>query len=434
MAKFLTYEDRLEIESGLKEDLSFTELGIKLERNRTTIAKEIKLYSQEQCSGYSVYPYNTCKYRKNCKRKKVCGTKECKHPLTTVCKQCERICNRYCEQFEEEVCTSRFKTPYVCNGCTEVRKCTLTKSIYDALEAHRKATDKISKSRSGILTTEGEIARLNEILVPLIKQGQSIHQIYLNNKDELMCSEKTLYNYVDGCLFDIRNIDLPRKVKYRPRYKKPELKVDRGCRVGRNYHDYEVHMEQYPDTAEVQMDSVIGVKGGKVLLTIYFVNVNLMIAFLREANTSKSVIEVYEQLYQLLGMIEFKRLFPIILTDNGSEFSNPKSIENGPDGNGFKRTQIYYCNPSAPYQKAEIEVGHEFIRRIVPKGKSVDNLTQEDIELMMNHINSYKRKKLNGKSPYEAFCFYYGEDLAHKIGCYEVAANCINLTPRLLQK
>ena len=58
----------------------------------------------------------------------------------------------------------------------------------------------------------GEIARLNEILVPLVKQGQSIHQIYLNNKDELMCSEKTLYNYVDGCLFDIRNIDLPRKV------------------------------------------------------------------------------------------------------------------------------------------------------------------------------------------------------------------------------
>lgn len=78
---------------------------------------------------------------------------------------------------------------------------------------------KISESRSGILATEGELARLNAILVPLVKQGQSIHQIYLTHKDELMCSEKTLYNYVDGCLFDIRNIDLPRKVKYRPRYK-----------------------------------------------------------------------------------------------------------------------------------------------------------------------------------------------------------------------
>lgn len=105
----------------------------------------------------------------------------------------------------------------MCNGCREVKKCTLTKTIYDALEAQRKASAKISESRSGILSTEGEIARLNEILVPLAKQGQSLHQIYLNNKDELICSEKTLYNYVDGCLFDIRNIDLPRKVKYRPR-------------------------------------------------------------------------------------------------------------------------------------------------------------------------------------------------------------------------
>ena len=53
---------------------------------------------------------------------------------------------------------------------------------------------------------------------------------------------------------------------------------------------------------------------------------------------------------------------------------------------------------------------------------------------MMDHINSYRRKKLNGKSPYEAFCFYYGKDLADKLGCQEVAANSINLTPGLLKK
>lgn len=434
MAKFLTYEDRLEIELGLREHLSFTEIGAKLSRDRTTISKEVRLYSIEQCTGYSIFPHNTCKYRKECKMKKVCGTNDCKHPLVTACKQCEQICNRYCEHFEEEICINRFKSPYVCNGCGTLKKCTLTKTVYEALEAQRQATDKISQSRSGILSTEGEIARMNEILVPLIKQGQSIHQIYLNRKNELMCSEKTLYNYVDGCLFDIRNIDLPRKVKYRTRYKKPEMKVDRGCRIGRNYHDYEVYMEKYPDTAEVQMDSVIGTKGGKVLLTIYFVNVCLMIAFIRDANTSKSVIDIYESLYQRLGGVEFRKLFPIILTDNGSEFSNPKCIENGPDGNGFKRTQIFYCNPSAPYQKAEIEVGHEFIRRIVAKGKSFDDLSQEDVEKMMNHINSYKRKKLNGKSPYEAFSFYYGEELVKKLGCQEVNAKDINLTPRLLKK
>lgn len=287
MAKFLSYEDRLEIQNGLKEHLTFTEIGKRLGRDRTTITK-VRNYSVEQDTGYSIFPHNTCKYRKGCRRKKVCGTSECKHPLVPTCRQCELICNRYCEQYEEEVCTHRFKPPYVCNGCSEVKKCTLTKTVYDALEAQRKASAKISESRSGILSTEEEIARLNEILVPLVKQGQSIHQIYLNNKDEMMCSEKTLYNYVDGCLFDIRNIDLPRKVKYRPRYKKPELKVDKGCRVGRNYHDYEVYMEKHPDTAVVQMDSVI---------------------------------EIYDKLYQRLGGQDFRRLFPVILTDNGSMFS-----------------------------------------------------------------------------------------------------------------
>ena len=244
MAKFLRYEDRLEIEGALKEQMSFTEIGKKLGRDRTTIAKEIRNYSGEQYSGYSIYPHNICKYRKECRRKKVCGTKACKHPMVPICKQCEEICSRYCEEFEEEVCMHRYKPPYVCNGCRERKRCTLTKTIYDAMEAQRQATEKIAESRSGILSTEGEIARLNELLVPLVKQGQSIHQIYLNHKDELMCSEKTLYNYIDGCLFDIRNIDLPRKVKYRPRYKKPELKVDKGCRIGRNYHDYEVYMEK----------------------------------------------------------------------------------------------------------------------------------------------------------------------------------------------
>ena len=71
----------------------------------------------------------------------------------------------------------------------------------------------------------------------------------------------------------------------------------------------------------------------------------------------RQVIDIYDELYHRLGGQDFRKLFPVILTDNGSEFSNPRCIENGPDGKGFQRTRIYYCNPSAPYQKAEIEVG-----------------------------------------------------------------------------
>ena len=145
--------------------------------------------------------------------------------------------------------------------------------------------------------------------------------------DEIMCSEKTLYNYVDVQLFDVRNIDLPRKVKYRPRYKKPEFKVDRGCRIGRSYLDFQKFLEGNPETIVVQMDSVIGRIGGKCLLTMHFVDTSLMLAFLRDSNTSASVIQIINLLDKILGYETFSQLFPVILTDNGSEFSNPKGIE-----------------------------------------------------------------------------------------------------------
>lgn len=125
--------------------------------------------------------------------------------------------------------------------------------------------------------------------------------------------------------------------------------------------------------------------------------------------------------------------FPVILTDNGSEFSNPKEIECR-DTVPCKRTNVFYCDSSAPYQKGACEVNPELIRRILPKGSSFDDLTQEDISLMMDHINSYKRKKLNNRSPYETFSFYYGEDVLKRLGCSPVAAENIILKPKLLKK
>ena len=283
------------------------------------------------------------------------------------------------------------------------------------------------------MSNEDDIARINGIISPLVRNGQSLHQVYLEHVDDLMCSEKTLYNYVDAQLFDIRNIDLPRKVKYRPRYKQPEFKVDRGCRIGRNYSDFQKFLEDNPEATIVQMDTVIGRVGGKCLLTIHFVETSLMLAFLRDANTSGSVIRIINVLDEVLGSEAFNKLFPAILTDNGSEFSNPKEIEYRASY-PYRRTSVFYCDPSSPYQKGSCEVNHELIRRILPKGSSFDDLTQKDIFLMMNHINSYKRKKLNNRSPYDAFSFYYGEDLLKKLGCSPVAAENIILKPKLLKK
>ena len=102
--------------------------------------------------------------------------------------------------------------------------------------------------------------------------------------------------------------------------------------------------------------------------------------------------------------------------------------------NPFLRTRVYYCDPSSPYQKGSCEVNHELIRRVLPKGTSFDNLTQEDVTRMMDHINSYKRKKLNDHTPYDSFSFPYGEEVLKKQGCSKVATENIILKPKLLKK
>ena len=161
-----------------------------------------------------------------------------------------------------------------------------------------------------------------------------------------------------------------------------------------------------------------------------------MLAFLRDANTSQSVIDIYDKLDATLGAKLFDKLFPVIVTDNGSEFSNPKKIEyreHAPAGSSYLRTRVFYCDAGCPYQKGAIEVNHELIRRVLPKGSSFDDLTQDDVNRMMDHINSYKRKKLNDRSPYETFSFHYGEEVLKLLGCTPVAAEDILLKPTLLK-
>ncbi len=438
MANFFTYEERLTLQKLLKEGLSFKKIAAQLHKNPSTISREVRKYAVEIATGKPGYSFNACKNRMTCRIKapSLCD-KECtrKGGYGVYCKVCR--CNEHCSDFVEEICTARTRVPYVCNACPTIEKCTLLKTFYDAEKAHLKSHQVISESRSGLSTSEDEIARLNSIISPLVKQGHSIHEIYVTHQDELMCSEKTIYNYIDDCLLEVRNIDLPRKIRFRARRKKAEFKVDKGCRLGRSYKEFENFMEKNPDTAVVQMDSVIGNVGGKCLLTIHFVESSLTLAFLRDANTSQSVIDVFDRLDGRLGGEVFNSLFPVIVTDNGSEFSNPKKIEYRNYAiaeQGYRRTSIYYCDAGRPYQKGAIEVNHELIRRVLPKGTSFDNLTQADVNLMMNHINSYKRKKLNDRSPYETFSFHYGEEVLRLLDCSPVAAKDILLKPSLLKK
>jgi IS30 family transposase len=217
----------------------------------------------------------------------------------------------------------------------------------------------------------------------------------------------------------------PRKTK------RVEHKVDSGCRIGRTFAEFNAFMEQTGIQA-VEMDSVIGRIGGKVLLTLMFKSCDLMLAFIRERNTAQSVIDVFNMLYDELGAARFKTLFHVLLGDNGSEFSNPRALEF--DGKGNQRTKVFYCDPYSSFQKPNVELNHELIRKILPKGTSFDHLSQADINLMMSHINSYSREKLNDKSPFETFSFLYGKDILEKLGLSLVPPNEILLKPALLKK
>lgn len=426
----LTLENRQTIEQMLNNKQSVVEIAKSVGKHQTTIRREIKAHTVTRHTGGRGFNYNNCANRFGCTMSRLCYP--CKaERKQSLCRRCP-MCNSHCKNYVPSVCPKLQKPPYVCNGCGRVYVCPLEKHFYYASNADQVYRAEISEARSGISYTEEEIQVLDKVISPLIRQGQSPHHVYVTNRDAIMVSERTIYRLIDSSLIDARSIDLPRKVLFKPRKKKNAFKVDKSCRIGRNYESFRKYMEEHPDTPIVQLDSVEGKKGGKVLLTVHFVKCEMMLAFLRDANNAKSVIDIFDSLYEGLGLDDFQRIFALLLADNGSEFSNPRAIEFAADGN--RRTRMFYCNPSAPYQKGSCERNHEFIRCCIPKGKDLALYTQPGISLMMNHINSYARASLGNKCPYEVFRFFYGDKLLNLLGCVTIPPQQITLKPSLFQE
>ncbi len=422
--KHLTDSERLQIEQWLREGMSLKRIAVELDKSASTVSREIRAHAIES-NKYEPYRiHNRCVKLNVCQKMQICSDKP---NCTRKCSSCN-YCNAVCEEFEERLCLKLYDPPYVCNGCVEEYQCILRKKYYIHKKAHEAYREMLVESRAGANITEDELLHLDEWISPLIQRGQSIHHIAVHNADRLEVNEKSIYRYVSGGLLKAKNIDMPRVCRLKPRKTKPvEHKIDSTCRIGRTCADFMTFMET-SDASFVEIDSVIGRVGGKVLLTMMFKSYDLMLAFIRERNTSQSVIDVFNSLHGQLGSDLFKALFPVIIADNGAEFSNPKALEY--DAQGNQRTRMFYCDPYAAYQKPKVELNHEFIRRILPKGTSFDNLCQTDINLMMSHINSYSKEKLGDKSPFDVF----GHDALKKLGLNRIMSNEILLKPSLLKK
>ena len=304
---------------------------------------------------------------------------------------------------------------------------------YRAATAYSSYVERLKSSHEGISMTRQEILELDCLLTPLLRQGQSIAHIYATHGEEIPCSVKTLYNYIDKGVFTARNIDLPKKVKYKARKKKrQEPEQDYACRKNRTYQDFQNHTAAYADAPVIEMDTVHGSRQtGKVMLTMLFRNSSFMLIFLMEDCTQNAVREVFDMLTEKLRLDEFKKIFPVILTDNGSEFKAAEELERTRDGK--ERTRIFYCDPLASWQKAKLEKSHEYIRRVLPKGKALDDYKQEDMTLLANHINSTARKSLNGRTPFELSELLNSDKLLELLQLKKIEADCVTLTPVLLK-
>ena len=425
--KHLTIEDRIYIQNELDKGTSFKDIARFLCKDPTTISKEVKARRASDWfhKGTFLNAKNFCTKRFRCKKTNACN----KILLCGVkCASCP-TCNQTCPDFQKERCSKLDRAPYVCNGCSKkINHCTIAhKYTYNARFADRKYRECLKDSRSGIAMTRQELHKKDKIITPLIAQGQSPYQIVANHP-ELNLSVRSVYNYLDMGLLTAGNVDLKRKVKFKPRKVHKSQISDRRVFNGRTYADFQqLHLESF-----VEMDTVHSAVGSsKTLLTFFFTREKLFLAFLMNRNTEGSVRLVLDRLEKRFGTFDFLTLFEYILTDRGAEFGDPDSLETGVTG--IQRTNIYYCDPMRSGQKGSIEQAHTMLRMILPKRTTFEFLTQWDVNLITSHINSTPRESLNGRTPYDVALEAFGEDVLKAFQLRRIDPDKVILTPKLIR-
>ena len=428
--KHLTLSDRIYIEQGLLQHKSFKEIAAFLYKDPTTISKEIRRSRETQPVHRTLC--HDCRLFNGCHVQHLCE----KHMCYRLCKNCRFYQVQHnCSHYDQFKCDIKVKPPYVCNGCADIQTCALQKIIYSAKHAQKRYEQTLSESRTGISLTLEELKAMDELITPLVKKGQPLSHIFAVHSEDIPCSRRTLYNYFDQSILTARNIDLPRRVRYKSRKtKKTESKqVNSAYRNGRTYKEFERYLEQNPDTDVVELDTVMGRQGSKRrLLTMLFRKTYFMLIFLIPDGGQESVARVFDDLTEKLGIETFQKYFPVILTDNGPEFKAPGRLEFTQDGE--QRTRIFYCDPFISGQKGRLEKNHEYIRYVIPKGRSFAKYTQKDSNLLASHINSTARDGLNGKTPFDMAELLLDKRIPVIAGQFRVSPDEVLLKPELINK
>lgn len=408
--KHLSYDDRLKIEECISKRLRKFQTAQAVGKQPSTIAKEIKRNRILKPKNQFNDNFNKCIHLNECK-----------------------VCLKICEKYEEQPCLDRDRFIGACNCCSKLSKCKLDKYFYKAKSAQANYEYTLRDSREGVNLTTNELFSIAHIIKPLIEQGQSLYNILENHKEIDLCP-KTLYTYIEMGLFNdwgITNLSLKRKVKRKISKKKLKKRNEPADYTGRKYEDYLEFKQQNPNIPTTEMDTIYNSETGPFIQTFIFENTGLMIGILKKFKNSQSMSTSLNDLQDLLEN-DYSKLFSLVLTDRGTEFARPKLFEINME-TGELRTNIFYCDPQSPSQKPHVENNHNFVRDILPRGIDWHNLTQEKVDLMFSHINSVPRLSLGGKTPYEAFSFFYGEDILKKLNVQKIEKDKVTLKPYLLK-
>ena len=434
MPKQLSLPERMIIERMVHQDYSFATIARTLERSASTVAREV-LHYRCLTAQIPLPGENDCVHKPTCRKNNLCPESGFHGCFAARCKLCPDgvICSSICEDYESSQCDLLDKPPYVCSNCKMQKHCKRNKAYYSAHKANAAHQRALKEAHSGVRKTPKQLREIAEIIEPLIAKGQSLNHICATHGDELGISERTLYNYIDQNVFKVRNIDLPQKVVYRQRRPQKILtKLEYQYRQGRTYEDFKSYIEANPDLSIVEMDTVKGGREkGKVFLTMIFRKTSFMLIFLMKDGTQDSVLQVFDSLTKLLGLSLFKRLFPVILTDNGVEFKNPKALEH--THTGLPRTHIFFCDPQASWQKPQVENNHRLIRRILPKGTSFNKLNVPEVSLICCHINSVNREHLDNRTPFELMNSADEKKLLSALNLSTIPPDEVILSPKLIK-
>ena len=141
-----------------------------------------------------------------------------------------------------------------------------------------------------------------------------------------------------------------------------------------------------------EADTVIGKQGGAVLVTLAERKSRFSMIVKAENKTAAAVSAAITK-----AMAPYAANVHTLTYDNGKEFAYHQQVSDGLEAQG------YFAHPYHSWERGLNENTNGLIRQYLPKGKSFDDLTDHEVQIIMDRLNNRPRKCLGFRTPNQLF-------------------------------